>query len=287
MIKALSVAAEENLQPLSRYLWANNVAHRISEQAGQQIIWVASETDIKRVQDAYQRSRDGVLPEAEKQASQYQSTNDEMQRNSAQQSGLNLVTQRLGEVPFITTMILISTVVTVLLDTGIGHTVFELLRMGTFEFVFGSGQLWRLVTPIFLHFSVMHLVFNMVLLWVFGRQLELYEKPSTLLVLLLLFAIIPNVAQSLLVGIRFGGMSGLVYAVLGYCWLWNRIGSQPVFAFPNAMMGLMVGWLLLGFTDILTWFGLPAMANIAHLGGLLTGLACAWGMVQLKKVQRN
>lgn len=287
MINALNVAAEENLQSLSQYLWVNNIAHRISEKAGQQIVWVATETDVELVRDAYQRSQDGILPEFEQQPSEHESESGARQQNSTQQSGLNLALERLREVPFVTVMIVISIVATTLLNTGIGHSVFELLRMGTLGFIFESWELWRLITPVFLHFDTMHLVFNMVLLWVFGRQLELYEKPSTLLVLLLLFAIIPNVAQNLLVGIRFGGMSGLVYAVLGYCWLWNRIGSQPVFAFPNAMMGLMVAWLLLGFTDILTWVGLPAMANMAHLGGLVTGLACAWAMVQIKKLQRN
>jgi len=279
MINALSVAVEENLQPLSQYLWAINIAHRISEQAGQQIVWVASEADIEPVRDAYQLYQQGPLPDIEMQQHRV--------NVPVPQGGLQLALEKLRAVPCVSVMILVSFVVTILLETAIGHQVFELLRMGTLGFIFESGQLWRLVTPVFLHFDMMHLAFNMVLLWVFGRQLELHQKRGTLLILLLFFAIIPNVAQNLLVGIRFGGMSGLVYAVLGYCWLWNRLNPQPVFAFPGAMMGLMVGWLLLGFTDVLTWLGFPPMANIAHLGGLLTGLICAWGMMQLKQFQKN
>jgi len=279
MINALSVAVEENLQPLSQYLWAINIAHRISEQAGQQVVWVASEADIEPVREAYQLYQQGPLPDIEMQQHRV--------NVPVPQGGLQLALEKLRAVPCVSVMILVSFVATILLETAIGHQVFELLRMGTLGFIFESGQLWRLVTPVFLHFDVMHLAFNMVLLWVFGRQLELHQKRGTLLVLLLFFAIIPNVAQNLLVGIRFGGMSGLVYAVLGYCWLWNRLNPQPVFVFPGAMMGLMVGWLLLGFTDVLTWLGFPPMANIAHLGGLLTGLICAWGMMQLKQFQKN
>jgi len=279
MINALSVAVEENLQPLSQYLWAINIAHRISEQAGQQIVWVASDADIEPVRDAYQLYQQGPLPDIEMQQHRV--------NVPVPQGGLQLALEKLRAVPCVSVMILVSFVATILLETAIGHQVFELLRMGTLGFIFESGQLWRLVTPVFLHFDMMHLAFNMVLLWVFGRQLELHQKRGTLLILLLFFAIIPNVAQNLLVGIRFGGMSGLVYAVLGYCWLWNRLNPQPVFAFPGAMMGLMVGWLLLGFTDVLTWLGFPPMANIAHLGGLLTGLICAWGMMQLKQFQKN
>lgn len=282
MINALSVDVEENLQPLSQYLWAINIAHRISEQANQQVVWVASEADRLQVRDAYQLYQQGQLPEDLEVSEKAR-----MQRNQVQQGSFYLALEKLRAVPCVSLMILVSLVVTTLLDTGVGYEVFDLLRMGTLGFIFESGQLWRLITPVFLHFDVMHLAFNMVLLWVFGRQLELHEKRGPLLLLLLLFAVIPNVAQSLLVGIRFGGMSGLVYAVLGYCWLWNRLNPRPVFAFPGAMMGLMVGWLLLGFTDVLTWLGFPPMANIAHLGGLLTGLACAWGMMQLRHFQRN
>jgi GlpG protein len=268
-------------------LWAHDIAHRISEKSAQQIVWVATESDVEVVRNAYHQFQNGTLVEPEQQPPQYVQENGESQLRLAQQDAFNLAMRRLREVPFVTVMILISIVVTALLNTGIGHGVFELLRMGTLGFIFESWELWRLITPVFLHFDIMHLVFNMVLLWVFGRQLELHEKRITLLMLLLVFAVIPNVTQNLLVGIRFGGMSGVVYAVLGYCWLSNRIGSRAVFAFPNAMMGLMVGWMLLGFTDILTWIGLPAMANMAHLGGLVAGLACAWAMVKLKKMQRN
>jgi len=281
MIKALSVSVEENLQSLSQYLWAINIAHRISEQAHHQVIWVASEADRLQVQDAYQLYQQGQLPEELGVRENLQ------QQKQMQQGSLSLALEKLRAVPFISLMVLVSVVATILLETGAGHSVFELLRMGTLDFIFESGQLWRLITPIFLHFDVLHLAFNMVLLWVFGRQLELHEKRGTLLILLLLFAVIPNVGQNLLVGIRFGGMSGLVYAVLGFFWLYNRLCGTSVFAFPNAMMGLMVGWLLLGFTDVLTWLGFPPMANIAHLGGLLTGLVSAWAMVQLRFFQQK
>ena len=276
MIEALSVSSDQDLQLLSRYLWSLNIAHRISEQAHQQVIWVGSDAEVEQVQVVYEAWQRGDLPL--ESMPQPHSLMDEV-------SGFQLVFSRLKAVPVISLMILTSLVVTGLLDTRFGDSVFGLFRMGTIGFMLETGELWRAITPIFLHFGLMHLAFNMVLLWVFGRQLELREGRLTLLLLMLAFAVIPNLGQYLAAGINFGGMSGVVYAVLGYCWLLNRLSPQPVYAFPPALMGLMVAWLLIGFSDLLTWFGFPAMANVAHLGGLLVGLASAWLMSVIRRIE--
>lgn len=276
MINALSVSTDEDLQALSQYLWSQGVTHRISEQAHQQIIWVAHERDVALVQSAYDAIQRGELPLTFSEDSNGQA--------GAVDSSLGQVAAELREVPVTSLMILVSVVATVLLlNTGLGNKVFELLRMGTWGFIFESGQLWRLITPVFLHFSLMHLAFNMVMLWYFGRQLERFESYRVLLPLLLLFAVVPNLAQYFAEGIRFGGMSGVVYALLGYCWLYNRLAPWPIYLFPGAIMGLMVAWLVIGFTDILTSFGFPPMANVAHLGGLIIGLVCAFGTSLMRK----
>jgi GlpG protein len=274
MIKALSVSAEENLQPLSQYLNAQGVRHRISEQAHRQILWVAHESDVALAEWAYQAARNGDLP---RPASSVQPWSAGKHGSEA-----NRVMAALLEVPVTSLMIVISLVSTALLYTGFGENVFDLLRMGTWSYMFESGQLWRLITPVFLHFSLMHIAFNMVMLWYFGRQLEKREGYGTLLLLLLLFTTVPNVAQSLAEGIRFGGMSGVVYALLGYCWLTNRLSGRMLYIFPGAIMGLMVAWLVIGFSGILTHVGFPPMANVAHLGGLLIGLACAFCMSKIR-----
>lgn len=276
MISALSVSDEQDLQPLSQYLWSQGIAHRISEQAHQQIIWVAHEQDVALVQAAYEASQRGELPEL--------SSISPSKTVSAADPGVGQVVSKLREVPVISMMLLISVSASLLLlYTGLSDEVFSLFRMGTWGYIFESGQFWRVVTPVFLHFSEMHLAFNMVMLWYFGRQLERREGYQLLIPLLLLFTIVPNLAQYFAEGIRFGGMSGVVYALLGYCWLYNRLTGRALYQFPGAIMGLMVAWLIIGFTGILTSFGFPPMANVAHLGGLVIGLVCAFGANLIRK----
>jgi len=273
MIEALSLPSEQNLQQLSQYLWSINIAHRISEQAHQQVIWVDGDAEVEQVQSAYQLFTQGQLPQSP------------LRRpvSLSEVNGFELALSRLKVVPVISLMILTSMLVTALLDTRLGVDVFGFFRMGTIAYMLESGELWRAITPIFLHGGIMHLAFNMVLLWVFGRQLELRENYLTLLLLLLAFAVVPNLAQYLAAGVDFGGMSGVVYAVLAYCWLLNRLSSQPVYFLPPALMALLLVWLVIGFTDILTWVGFPKMANVAHLGGLLVGLAAAWLMSLIRR----
>src|SRR5690606_17148635 len=76
------------------------------------------------------------------------------------------------------------------------------------------GQWWRLVSPIFMHFGIMHLAFNALWYWELGRRIELRSGSFWLLGLTLLFALVSNYAQWVFSGptALFGGLSGLL------CW---------------------------------------------------------------------
>ncbi|TVP59605.1 MAG: rhomboid family intramembrane serine protease [Halomonadaceae bacterium] len=133
-----------------------------------------------------------------------------------------------------------------------------------------SGQIWRLLTPDILHFSLMHLVFNAVMLWYLGSQIEVIDGRGHAIGVFLLSSLLANGSQFLISGPLFGGLSGVVYAVLGYAWISNQF--RPRFQFPPALMTVAIVWLLIGFTPLTQVLLGANMANAAHLGGLIAGL---------------
>ncbi len=133
-------------------------------------------------------------------------------------------------------------------------------------------QLWRLVTPAFLHFSMLHLIFNLMWWWYLGGLIERQMGASKLLVLLLAGAALPNLLEFFITGPDFGGLSGVVYALVGYVWLQGKLRPEGSCQLPDGVFGFMLVWLVLGMVDVLG----THMANAAHLGGLAVGLLQGW-----------
>src|SRR5699024_12706568 len=85
-----------------------------------------------------------------------------------------------------------------------------------------STQPWRLISPMLLHFSVMHLVFNLLFWMELGGVIERFQSSQQLLFVTIITALVSSVAQFFATGANFGGLSGVVYGLLGYLWLYKR-----------------------------------------------------------------
>ncbi|MBS4709870.1 rhomboid family intramembrane serine protease GlpG [Aeromonas caviae] len=181
------------------------------------------------------------------------------------------VTDFLHQAGPLTLVVIIACLAIYALD-AIGLPIFDELAFHPTLAQFTDWQAWRYVTPAFIHFSVLHLVFNLLWWWYLGGQIEQRLGSGKLFILLIVGAALPNIAEFFVSGPRFGGLSGVVYALLGYSWLRTRLQPDCGLAMPPALMGFMLVWLVLGFLDML---GTPT-ANIAHLVGLLVGLAQGW-----------
>jgi len=130
-----------------------------------------------------------------------------------------------------------------------------------------KGQVWRLVTPMFLHFSVYHIVGNMVMLWQLGLVLEMRFRPMKFLALVLLIAASSDVSQALWSGhTRFGGMSGVDYGLFGFLLLRGKLHPAPEFELSSQRVFMMLMWLVVCFTG-----AVGPIANAAHVMGLVTG----------------
>lgn len=138
-----------------------------------------------------------------------------------------------------------------------------------------AGQLWRLITPIFLHFGIFHVVFNLLWIWEFGRIIEARYGTSILLGVGLIIAVVSNLGQYYVDGPNFGGMSGLVYGYFGFVWINGRFNPDFSFRINPAIVNLLLGWFVVGWSGILSFFNLH-IANTAHTAGLLSGIALAF-----------
>ena len=128
-------------------------------------------------------------------------------------------------------------------------------------------EFWRAFTPAFLHFGIEHLVFNLFWWWYLAGMVERERGAGRLLLILLVASALPNLMQFGVSGPHFGGLSGVVYALLAYVWLSGRLNPGGRMSLPDGMAVLMVIWLVLGFVGVL-----GNVANLAHLGGGLIGL---------------
>lgn len=133
------------------------------------------------------------------------------------------------------------------------------------------GEIWRLVTPIFIHFYILHILFNMLWLRDLGSMIEGRQSSTYLLVLVLVIAACSNLAQFYFGHApTFGGMSGVVYGLMGYIWLRGKFDpASGLFLHPTTVTMMLI-WLVACYSGIL-----GSIANTAHLVGLLMG--SAWG----------
>jgi len=139
-----------------------------------------------------------------------------------------------------------------------------------------NNEWWRLITPMFIHFSLTHLVFNCLWIYVLGSKIEQIDGHITFINLVIFSSIISNLAQHFFgESALFGGLSGVIYGLLGYCMIIEIDTKQERYDLPPALYLFMLVWLILGFLGILNLFGFGNVANYAHLGGLISGIIFA------------
>jgi GlpG protein len=142
-----------------------------------------------------------------------------------------------------------------------------------------SGQVWRIITPIFLHFGALHIIFNMLWLHELGGQIEKRKGAGFISLFIVVTAIVSNLTQFKFGGPMFGGMSGVVYGLLGYVWIKSRFDPGDGLYISQNTALFMLAWFFLCFANVF-----PGVANWAHAGGLVTG--AVWGYISAVRWNR-
>lgn len=135
-----------------------------------------------------------------------------------------------------------------------------------------QGQLWRLVTPMFLHGSILHIGFNMYALFVLGPGLERHYGHVRFLILYGLSGFAGNVLSMAFSTAPSLGSSTAVFGLLG---------AQGVFMYQNQeLLGALArralnNIILIAVINLVIGLS-PQIDNWGHIGGLMGGTMFAW-----------
>ena len=129
-----------------------------------------------------------------------------------------------------------------------------------------EGQLWRLFTPIIIHFGLIHIAFNMIWLYQLGSAIEQRQSIKRMAILVIVISLLSNLAQYFWSGPNFGGMSGVVYGLLAYIWVQGKYNPRAGIGLDKNIAIMMLIWF------VICWLGLVGnIANMAHTVGLVSG----------------
>jgi GlpG protein len=299
---------EKAARVLADYLLTLHIKTQLERESGGWEVWVCDEDQISRAREELaaftanptdprfsesRRAAEGIR-RAEEQA-------DEAYRRRQTAFRNNLRARAAGRMPVTLVLVAISVGVALLTRLGdaddpdaveimekmfIGNLVIHLDNNRAPRVVVGSlepilhGQVWRLVTPIFLHFSFQHIAFNMLCLLSLGSVIEARRGSLRFLGIVLVTAVLSNLGEYFLGGLRieewrlvlhqsspFGGMSGVIFGLFGYVWMKMRFEPHMGMAMSQQSFVLSLLWMVLCFTGLV-----GSIANGAHVCGLIAGM---------------
>jgi len=292
-----TLSDERDAQRLAAHLVTQGIdAHAEQDSSGWRI-WVRDENSIDQARQEFETFRvdphaaryDGAEREAESIRREKVQQRLAAQKNVIEMRG-RWKSATVQRAPLTITLIGLSVLVTLLggfgrATEGLGGMVNEELSFVSLEDFqatphplasLAKGELWRAITPIFIHGDFIHLAFSMIMFYQFGRLVEATRSTAWAAVAILLMAFISNLAQGLapdsLGGTPFfGGMSGVVYGLFGYAWVKSKFDPQPGFYLSPVTVVILMGWLVLCMTP-----AIQGIANVAHVVGLVVGAACGY-----------
>ncbi|MDE1515623.1 rhomboid family intramembrane serine protease GlpG [Vibrio sp. dsl-7] len=250
------------------YMAAQHIEIQITPVANDRLtLWVTREQDFAAAQAELQLFLHN--PTAKKyQAASWQLANPQRAQFSYVSPNLfSLIKAKAGG--FTLLIMALCLVIFTLQSFGSGQAVFNALHFPAQASQ--QWQVWRWVSHAVLHFSVLHIAFNLLWWWQLGGDIEQRLGSLKLIKLFVIAAIVSGTGQYWVEGANFGGLSGVVYALVGYLWVIGQRAPQLGLSIPRPLFGFMLAWLVLGFVQPFL-----AIANTAHLAGLISGVVVAW-----------
>ncbi len=264
---------ETDLSAATGYLHQHGIVHQIYEERGEQVVAVTDPSVVEPLQQFLDNVTQGKI-------------HIEMHRNSqaTTQSSTPSLLDQIKITPVTSLLIALSIVGAFLyyLDPQFKFLyLFTFKRFSNFTF----AEPWRLITPAFIHFGFLHVLFNSLWMWDLGRRVEMFLGKKWYFIFFVFAAIASNSAQSLWSdSSEFGGMSGVVYALVGFIMVSHKLTPHKLTDIPSGIIIFMLVWLAICMTNVVDYFIGGGVANAAHLGGLLAG--CVFALVTTKILKR-
>ncbi len=271
MHTAVRTQPHQSLEPFSQFLIDHGIPHQLVRHDGGWEIRVDHARDEPRVRRQYQVfAVDHGLPL--------------LQDASPPLTPMRVLAYVL-RIPLTISLLLATVAVTLWVGFGSQLDLMRLFTISDFEvqgnqlhfaeisWLLHSHEWWRLLSPTLLHFSMSHLVFNSLWLWILGTEVERLLGLVRYLVLLLILGLVANVCQFHFGGSPlFGGLSGVVFGLLAYCLILQGHRRYRGLRLSRGLWIFAAIYIGLGFTPLFATAGLGEMANAAHVAGLLAGL---------------
>ncbi|MGE3163430.1 MAG: rhomboid family intramembrane serine protease [Planctomycetota bacterium] len=299
MRKIGTLESEADAHVFVDYLATQNLGAQVRQGAGGCAVWIVEERDVERATAALEEFR------ANPGADLYRRAGDEVRRRRAatqasekarknrDRAGTRTWAAR-GENYLTFALMALCIVITLGVDFGKAladspsvwsnsQPIWWLLAVDAhtrFPEAILQGQIWRLLTPIFVHWSWAHLIFNLYALQHLGSMIEMRRGWRYFGGLVLAIALISNVAQGF-VQEYHGGISGVVYGLFGFVWMRMRYQGNEGYYLERSYVLIMMGWFVFCF------LGLINIANAAHAFGLATGVVLGAGPFWWQRWKRS
>ncbi|GEN84809.1 putative rhomboid protease YdcA [Sporosarcina luteola] len=181
--------------------------------------------------------------------------------------------------PFVTALLAINVLVYIVTGLPI-HASQKLYYSGIgINYLISDGEWWRLITPMFLHAGLMHLLFNMFSLFIFGPELERVAGKARFLTIYLLSGLFANVASFFLGGWDFShvGASGAIFGIFG---AFGALVHYTKKAFPQLRQIILP---IIVISVIMTFLQ-PGVNVIGHIAGLIVGFIIGLSYFHPKRI---
>ena len=292
-----TLADADAARTLADYLLTLRIETRLEEQPEGWVVWVCDEDRVPQARQEFaeftREPRDPRFRRAARAGHEIRLR--EIEEDEDYRERLAEFREQMAEKPppanqRVVTFVLLASAVAVSLLTKFGDreeyaAYFRISSREPGLAEVARGQVWRLVTPIFVHLDPLHLLFNCICISVLGGQVERVQGSARLLWLVVLFAVASNLAQFYLGnpyepqgGLvwkrspHFGGLSGVAYGLFGYVWMKTRFDPDLGLQLSPGTVIIMMVWFFACLSGLL-----GAIANAAHAAGLALGLAVGAG----------